>query len=53
MASRNFHAVAIKKLQEILAEKGYTAEMLFEKYDISFMFLILFEIGRASCRERV
>ena len=34
MASRNFHAVAIKKLQEILAEKGYTAEMLFEKYDI-------------------
>ncbi|PDH25261.1 MAG: hypothetical protein CND29_00680 [Marine Group II euryarchaeote MED-G36] len=33
MASRNFEAVAIKKLQEILADKGYTAEMVFEKYD--------------------
>ena len=29
----NFEAIAIKNLQEILRERGYTAETLFSKYD--------------------
>ena len=34
MVSRNFEAIALKQLQEILNQKGITAEALFEKYDI-------------------
>jgi hypothetical protein len=34
LVSRNFEAIALKQLQEILNQKGITAEALFAKYDI-------------------
>tara|TARA_B100000700_G_scaffold169477_2_gene187092 strand:- start:6212 stop:8050 length:1839 start_codon:yes stop_codon:yes gene_type:complete len=33
MASSGFEAVALKKLRDLLQEKGYTPEMIFSKYD--------------------
>ncbi len=34
LVSRNFEAIALKQLQEILNQKGITAEAMFAKYDI-------------------